>query len=59
MQAYFSGDKIKTDNVGGACSMQGEKITACKFMEGGPEASTFEYSHRWKDDIKMNFEVVG
>jgi len=47
MQANFSGDGIRTDNQGGTCSMQEEKITVCKFLVGKPEENIFQYSRRW------------
>jgi hypothetical protein len=38
----FFSDQNRTDNQGGACSMQREKITLCKFLVGSPEENIFQ-----------------
>jgi len=34
---YFSGDKVKKDEVGGACGVFGGKGSACRILVGKPK----------------------
>ena len=52
---YFSGDQIKKNEVGGACSSYVERRGVYRLLVGKPEGKRQlrRPRHRWKDNIKM------
>jgi len=46
--------------MGGACSMHGKRRRANRVLVGKPERkmTLTRPSHRWEDNIKMNFQEV-
>jgi hypothetical protein len=52
------GDKIKKDEVGGTCSMYGERRGLCRVLVGKPEGKRpfGRPTHKWEDNIKMDIE---
>jgi hypothetical protein len=53
----FSGDQIKNNEMGRACSTYRERTGAYRVLAGKPERRRPLRStrHRWEDNIKMNF----
>jgi hypothetical protein len=58
---YYSGDQIKNNEVGGACSTMGEGIGAYRILVGTPEGRRplGRPRRRWENNIKMDFQEVG
>jgi hypothetical protein len=52
---------VKVDEMGGACSTQGEKRNACRILVGKPEGKRplGRPRRRWEDDIKLDLRVIG
>ena len=57
----FSGNRIKEDELGGACSTYGEKRNICTALLGKPERKRplERATNRWEDDIKMDVKLTG
>jgi hypothetical protein len=53
---YFSGNRIKEDEIGGACSTYGEKINAYTALLGKSEGKRpiRRAADRLEDNIKMD-----
>jgi hypothetical protein len=53
---YNYNDKVKEDEMGGTCSMNGVKTKAYRLLVGKPEGKRplGRQRHRWADNIKMN-----
>ena len=58
---YCSGDKIKHNEMGGACSMYGGEMGLHRIMVEKPEGRKplGRPRRRWEDNIKMDFQEVG
>jgi hypothetical protein len=52
---------IKKDEMGGACSANGEKRNAYRILVGTPEGKRplERPRHRWVDNIKMDLREMG
>jgi hypothetical protein len=55
------GDKIKRNEMGGACSSDGEGRGMYRVFVGKPEGkrSMGRHMRRWEDNIKMDRQEVG
>jgi hypothetical protein len=58
---YYSGNKIKKDEMGAACNTYGERIGAYRVLVGRPEGgkSLERPRRRWEDNIKIDLQEVG
>jgi len=58
---FCSGDKIKKNEMGGACSVYGERRGVYRVSVGKPEGrrTLGRPRHRWEDNIKMDLQEVG
>ena len=58
---YCLGDKIKKNEMGGACCMYGERRGVYRVLVGKPEGKRplGRPRHRWEDNIKMGHQKVG
>jgi hypothetical protein len=58
---YFAGDKIGKDEMGGACSSDGEGRGVYRVLVGKPDGkSPLGRSRlRWEDNFKMDLQEVG
>jgi hypothetical protein len=54
---YRAGDKIEKNEVGGACSADGEGRGMNRVLVGKPEGK--RPRRRWEDNIKMDLQEVG
>jgi hypothetical protein len=56
-----AGDKIEQNEMGGACSSDGEGIGVYRGLVGKSEGKRPLRRHRcrWEDNIKMNLQEVG
>jgi hypothetical protein len=54
-------DQVKEDEIGGACSTNGEKRNAYKVLAGKPERKKplGRPRRRWVDNIKTNLREIG
>jgi len=54
-------DKIKQNEVGGACCLCGEKKMCTGFPWGNLKERELlkKHAHRWEDNIKMNLKEIG
>jgi hypothetical protein len=61
MTQYCSGDKIKKNEMGGACSAYGERGGFYRFLVGKPEEKRplGRPRRKWEDNIKMDLQKVG
>jgi hypothetical protein len=52
---------MEKNEMGGACSMYGEKRGAYRILVGGPEGrqTLGKPRRRWEDNIKMDLQDVG
>jgi hypothetical protein len=53
--------QIKEDEMGRACSTNGEKRTAYRILVGNPEGNRplGRPKHRWEDNIRINLREIG
>jgi hypothetical protein len=53
--------KVKEDEMGGACSTNGENRNAYRSLVGKPEGKrpVGRSRHRWEDIIKIHFREIG
>jgi hypothetical protein len=60
-QQSCAGDKIEKNEMGGACSADGEERGVYRVMVGKPEGKRplGRPRRRWEDNIKMNLQKVG
>jgi hypothetical protein len=58
---YFVGDKIEKNEVGGACSSDGEGRGMYTVLVGKPEGTRplGRPRYRWDDNIKIDLQEVG
>ena len=58
---YYSGDQIKKNEMGGACSTYGERQGVYRALVGKREGKRLlgRPSRRWEDNIKMDLQEVG
>jgi hypothetical protein len=52
---------VKEDEMGRACSTNGEKRNAYRILLGKPEVKRppGRHRHRWEDNIKMDLREIG
>jgi hypothetical protein len=57
---YNQNDQVKEDEMGGACSTNGEKTNACRILVGKPEGKRQlgRPRHRWVDNIRMELGEI-
>jgi len=57
----FSGDQIKKNEMGGECSMYGERRDVLRVLVGKFEGKRPLGSprHKWEDNTKMDLQEVG
>jgi hypothetical protein len=55
------GEKIKKNERGGACRVDGEERGVYRFLVGKPEGKRplGRPRHRWEDNIRMDLKEVG
>jgi hypothetical protein len=55
------GDKIEKNEMGGACSVYGERSSIYRVLVGKPEGkrSLGRLRSRWENNIKMGLQNVG
>jgi hypothetical protein len=58
---YCAGDKIEKNEMGGACSADGEGRGVYRVLVGKPDVKKplGRLRRRWEDNIKMDFHDVG
>ena len=58
---YCVSDKIKKNEMGGACSAYGDRRGVCRVLVGKPEGKRplGRPRRRWDDNIKMDLQEVG
>jgi hypothetical protein len=58
---YCAGDKTEKNDMGGACSADGEGTGVYRVLVGKPEGKKplGRLGHIWKDNIKMDLHHVG
>jgi hypothetical protein len=58
---YNYDDQVKEDEMGRACSTNGEKRNACRISVGKPEGKSplRRPKRRWEDNIKMDLREIG
>jgi hypothetical protein len=58
---YFAGDKTEKNEMGGACSEDGEERDVYRVWVGKPEGKRPQGrpTRRWEDNIKMDLRDVG
>jgi hypothetical protein len=58
---YCAGDKIEKNEMGGACSADGEGRGVCRVLVGKPEGKgpLRRPRRRWEDNINMDLQEVG
>ena len=58
---YYLSDKIKQNEVAGACGLCGEKRNVYRVFMGKSEGKRLlgKYTHRWTDNIKMDLKEIG
>jgi len=57
---YYLHDKIKQNEVGGACCLCGEKKNVYRVFMGKSEGKRLlgKHAHRWEDNIKMDLKEM-
>jgi hypothetical protein len=58
---YCGGDKIEKNEMGGACSVDGEERGVYRVLVGKPERKRplRRPRRRWEDNIRMDLQEVG
>jgi hypothetical protein len=60
LRKYYLGDKIKKNEMGGACVLMMERRDAYRILVGTSEGRRplGRLRHRWEDNIKMGLNEV-
>jgi hypothetical protein len=61
LMIYCAGDKIEKNEIGGECSLYGERRGEYRDLVGKPEGKRprGRLRRRWEDNIKMDLQEVG